>query len=395
MNTTKKYYLFYFIKSFLFHIPILVLYLNFVLNDPIKVGVLLSIKSISVFLLEIPTGYISDKFGRKISLYFSCLFNILFLIILIFFHRFYFLIIAEIFFSISEALASGADVALIYDNLKFQNKEGEFSKLQRDFSWISSIGLSLSFVIGSYVYNFDKKSVFLLSVLFTLFLLLVLLKIKEYPYKEDEKLISKEEKYNFIRVLKKDINKFKNEKKILRIIIIYSTIIISIFMSIYFYIFPLELNKVFNNKVIYGLIYCLGVILIGLGGKFQKIVKDTEKFIFYGVIALFPIFLISSLLNNSIIIILLVLIMRFFWGMYSTNLNIEINKRISNSDIRATIFSIKNAILNIMLSLFFSAIGLLNSLQINNSKIIGIFLSVLSILIIIISFIIKKQKEVY
>lgn len=61
----KLYYHYYFFKSLLFYIPVLILYLNFYIVAPEKVTFILSVKTFSVFLLEIPLGYLSDKLGRK------------------------------------------------------------------------------------------------------------------------------------------------------------------------------------------------------------------------------------------------------------------------------------------------------------------------------------------
>lgn len=385
----KLYYSFYFFKSLLFYIPILVLYLNYVLDNPAQVGILLSVKTISVFLLEVPMGYMADKFGRKINLYWSYIFYIIFLILLIYSKNFYVLIFAEILFSISETLSSGTYTALIYDNLKFENNENEFAKLQRNFSFINSIGLAISFILGSYLYSINKKSVFYLSILATFLILFTLYNIKEYPYKKD----MNNQKFNLKNILLNDLKKFQNEDNLLKIIIFYSAIITSIFMAIYFYIFPFELNDLFKNKIIYGAFYCIGVLLIGFGGKCQKYVKNTQNFIFYGIIFLLPLFLIVYLLKSPLIIVLFILAMRFFWGIYSTNVNIEINLKISSSDIRATIFSIKNAILNILLGIFFITIGFLNENGIQNYKIIGFMLILILILIIGIKFLVKTLSK--
>lgn len=286
-NMIKLYYYYYFFKSLLFYIPVLILYLNYYVVAPEKVTFILAVKTFSVFLLEIPLGYLSDKSGRKKNLYFSLIFNIIFLLILILKPSFYWLIVAEIFYSISESLSSGTDISLIYDNLKYENKEKFFSEIQRNLSWYNSLALAFSFFTGSYLYSISKKSVFILTLIGVIITGIILLKIKEYPYRKAE--VTKE-KCNFINLIISDIQKIKKEKDELKSILLYSTIIISIFMSIYFYLFPLELNTLFSNKIFYGIIYCIGVLIVGMGSKCQKYVANSENFVFYGVRYLIPFF---------------------------------------------------------------------------------------------------------
>lgn len=235
----------------------------------------------------------------------------IFLLILIFKPSFYWLIVAEIFYSISESLSSGTDISLIYDNLKYENKEKFFSEIQRNLSWYNSLALAFSFFAGSYLYSINKKSSFILTLIGTVITTIILLKIKEYPYKKSELT---EEKSSYINLIISDIQKIKKEKDELKFMLLYSTIIISIFMSIYFYLFPLELNTLFSNKIFYGIIYCMGVLIVGMGGKCQKYVDNSENFVFYGVKYFIPFFLLVYIYKRSFIIVGFIIIMRFFWG---------------------------------------------------------------------------------
>lgn len=382
----KNYYIYFFLKNLIFYIPILVIYLNFILKDSTLVGIVLSVKTFSVFFLEIPMGYVADKVGRKISLYLSSIANIFSLIFFIVSPTFVTLILAEFLFSLSETLMSGADIALIYDNLKYENREKEFDEFQRKSFFISSIALAIAFIIGSYIYSKNKKSVFLLSIIISIGLLYILRKIKEYPYRKEV------EKKGKLEILKEDFENLKKESRILKKIVFYSAIIVSIFMGIYFYIFPIELNKFTSDSLIYGMFYCIGVLFIGMGGKFQKYIKNNLTFIYLGPIILIPLIFWGFFFKNINFMITLILIIRIFWGIYSNAVNIEINRRIKNSEIRATIFSIKNAILNIILGLFFISMGLMNRYNFTSFNILGIY-GILLIGLIFLGVILMKKKE--
>lgn len=383
-NSIKIYYLFYGIKSLIFYIPILVIYLSSILKTPFQVGIVLSIKSISVFLLEVPLGYVADKFGRKKSIILSIIANITSLTFLIISPNFYTIIIAELFFSVSETLCSGADISLIYDNLKYENKEELYDEFQRNSSLIGSIMLSISFLLGSWIYSYNKELVFIFSIISSLMLLLILKAIIEQPYSENQNT------YKFSKI-KEDLKSLKKESFFLKNLIVYGAITTSSFMGIYFYIFPLELNKIINNKLIYGLIYCLGVLLIGFGSKGQKYIKNNYNFIFNGGIIVVPLIVFVYLFKNNISIIIFILFMRYLWGSYSTNLNIVINKNISVSSLRATIFSIKNAILNIFLSVFFLTMGYFKTISLS-SFIILKYYAIFIVIVFGFNYLFNRQK---
>lgn len=387
-NKKEYYFLFYILKSLLFYIPVFVIYLSDILESQFQVGVVLSIKTISVFLLEVPFGYIADKFGRKRSIVLSVVANIISLSFLIIFPNFYMVILAEVFFSISETLCSGSDTALIYDNFKYEKIEETFGEFQRNISLITSIVLAISFFLGSVIYSYNKKLVFILSIVSSFLLIVVLNKIKEHPYKEER--CSSSTKFN---IFNEDFKKIKSETFFLKSILIYGALITSTFMGIYFFVFPLELDKITSNKLVYGIIYSLGVLLIGIGGKFQKFIKKADEFIYLAGLITIPLMIFSYLLKNSYIVIISILAMRFIWGIYSTNLNIEINKSLSSSSLRATIFSIKNAILNIFLGVLFLVMGYISKTTENNF-ILFKYYSILISTIFLFNYIFMRRKKI-
>lgn len=83
--------------------------------------------------------------------------------------------------------------------------------------------------------------------------------------------------------------------------------------------------------------------------------------------------------------------MQYLWGSYSTNLNIVINKSISDSSLRATIFSIKNAILNIFLSGFFLIMGYFKTLNFNSFAILKYY-AIFIVIIFGFNYIFNRQK---
>lgn len=69
-----KLYLFKFVTSFLFFVPVIVLFFQENGLSMTEVMVLQSLYSVSIIILEIPTGYFADYYSRRRALIFSSVF---------------------------------------------------------------------------------------------------------------------------------------------------------------------------------------------------------------------------------------------------------------------------------------------------------------------------------
>jgi hypothetical protein len=146
----RKAYAASFLKNMQFFGPISVPYfLDWLRVDYTRMFILQAWFLFWVFTLEIPTGVIADKFGRKVSVALGCL---LFAADLLFFglsRNYYLLFLAEFLGAVGMTFISGADQALFYDSLieiKEQNRARfYFSRYEA----AGTLGLLISFPIGS------------------------------------------------------------------------------------------------------------------------------------------------------------------------------------------------------------------------------------------------------
>ncbi len=111
---------------------------------PKGIGIILLAGSLSGFLLEIPSGYVSDKMGHKKALVFSrilCLFStVLFLVA----NNIIVLILAAIFMSAGIAFQSGTGSAFMHETLKGLGREHEYTKIMGK---ASSLGFAIPIVL--------------------------------------------------------------------------------------------------------------------------------------------------------------------------------------------------------------------------------------------------------
>ncbi|MGV3524688.1 MAG: MFS transporter [Candidatus Sericytochromatia bacterium] len=80
-------------------------------------------------LLEVPTGVLADRWGRKPVLVLSAGFAFLEIFVLIFAHNFWGFALSALCAAVAGALASGTGNALFYDSLKGLGREEEFEKV--------------------------------------------------------------------------------------------------------------------------------------------------------------------------------------------------------------------------------------------------------------------------
>ncbi|MHA4979511.1 MFS transporter [Pseudomonas extremorientalis] len=116
-----------------------------------EIGILQSFLFFSSVALEIPSGLLADRYGRKCTLIFSflglCVSGIGFLL----FSSFIPFAIIFCLFGASIAMGSGSDRALLYDNLLAEHRADEYPKILSRARAIGAISLSLSMLLGGVI----------------------------------------------------------------------------------------------------------------------------------------------------------------------------------------------------------------------------------------------------
>lgn len=148
----------------------------------LQIGTLISIREIAILIFEIPTGFVADSLGRRVSMVFAFLSYILSFIIFFFFPEFLLYIAAMIFFALGDALRTGTHKAMILHYLKLNDLlhlKVEYYGYTR--SW-SQMGSAVAALIagGIVLYTGEYKYIFLGSIIpYILALILMLTYPKE------------------------------------------------------------------------------------------------------------------------------------------------------------------------------------------------------------------------
>jgi len=146
----RKAYVAVFLKNLQFFGPISVPYfLDWLRVDYTRMFILQAWFLFWVFALEIPTGVIADKFGRKVSVALGCL---LFAAAMLFFglsRSYNLLFLAEFLGAVGMTFISGADQALFYDSLIMIKEQDRARLYFSRYEAAGTLGLLVSFPIGS------------------------------------------------------------------------------------------------------------------------------------------------------------------------------------------------------------------------------------------------------
>ncbi|MFH1037440.1 MAG: MFS transporter [PVC group bacterium] len=107
-----------FLKNLRFFEPFIILYFRETGFSFLEIGTLYSIRETATLLLELPTGFIADFYGRRISMIVSMLAYIASFLIFYLFPYFFAFAAGMILFGVGEAFRTGPHKALILEHLR-------------------------------------------------------------------------------------------------------------------------------------------------------------------------------------------------------------------------------------------------------------------------------------
>lgn len=107
-----------------------------------------AIYSITIVILEIPSGYFADVLGRKTTLILGCMLGFLGFLCYSFSYGFLGFLFAEILLGVGQSLVSGSDSAMLYDSLLDMKKEKEYSKYEGKITAVGNFAEAVAAIAG-------------------------------------------------------------------------------------------------------------------------------------------------------------------------------------------------------------------------------------------------------
>lgn len=120
-----------------------------------------ALHALSMVLFEIPSGYFSDKLGRKNTMIFGCILGFLGFSVFTQSHLFWHFMIGNMFIGIGDSFISGTDSALLYDTLFDLDRKEDYLKYEgRTVSLGNYAEAVAALVGGTLVLHFGFRSAY-------------------------------------------------------------------------------------------------------------------------------------------------------------------------------------------------------------------------------------------
>jgi len=139
-------------------VPVVVLFWEDNGLDLFDVFLLQSLFAVAAVLLEVPTGMVADRFGKRASLLFGEAAIVAGFVLYGLGHSFGAFLLAEVVLALGAALISGADTSLLYDSLKELGREDEYTRISGRNSAIQQVGFAAATLLGGFLGTWSLRA---------------------------------------------------------------------------------------------------------------------------------------------------------------------------------------------------------------------------------------------
>ncbi len=365
-----KFGLYGFLKNLKFFEPFFIVFLRQSGLEFLEIGLLYSIREIIIYIFEVPSGVIADRYGKKTELVICFLFYISSFILFFIGKDFYTYIPAIILYGLGEAFRSGTHKAMIMSYLDKNNiiesKSQVYGKT-RSYSLVGSTVSSLA-AIGLYFYFSSIAWLFIIAIIpYILDMFLII----SYPkYLNEKQDIS----FSFKGFIKENINSIKYVFKNIRILklLIGSSSYNAGFKSVKGYIQPLietialsvilfTVLSVQDNTVIYiGVIYAFIYLISSFASlNAHRFANHFSKEKVIGIMWILSglSFLILSIYTANLFVLVFVFLSIYVFLNIRKPLIIEKIGDATEDNKRASVLSVESQFTSILIAIFAPVLG--------------------------------------
>lgn len=363
LKNIPKLYIIKIAKWFMLSMPIIVLFFQENKLSMQDIFTLKAIYSISVIVLEIPSGYFADLMGRKFTLIIGSILGCAGFIIYSISGDFNGFLIAEIILGIGQSFISGSDSALMYDTLKATGKQDQFMKQEGRLISTGNFAEAAAGLLGGLLASISLRTPFICQIFiaataipasFMLIEPITSIKKQKASLKhivyivQDSLIINKELRWNIV---------FSS-------IIGCSSLTLAWFIQPYFKQFDLQVTLI--GALWTALNTTVGIVAL-FAYKIENLLGKTKTSIIIVIGISINIFLIGIIESSWAIIFLFI-----FYGIrgIATPILKEYINRITNSEVRATVLSLRNFIIRICFTIIGPFLGWYNDMFSMNSALI-------------------------
>lgn len=349
-----KLYLIKAVRCFILTVPIIVLFFKSNGLSMKQIFLLQSLFSVAVIFLEVPTGFYSDKFGRKKSILIGAILASAGFAVYSLSHGFFGFLTAELILGVGMSFISGSDTALMYDTLLQEGRENENKKVSGLSLSIGLFSEGIASVIGGLLATISLRFPLYCDAVVPLLVIPIAFSLVEPKRK---KLEAHENSLKMMyRLMKYSLNDHVGIKWLIICSAVAGASTLTMFWLIQAYLLATKVPVSLFGVIMTTLLFTASFF----SWKAHSVEKFLGKKISLAILVVFP--AVGYLLLSSIwyvwscVFILLFYVVR---GLNNTITEDYINGLVS-SEVRATILSVKNLVGRIMFSLAGPFVGWVN-----------------------------------
>lgn len=316
-----------------------------------RVMILQAVFTFSTFLLEVPTGAVADRFGRKISLILASVATAIATLVYSSYPNFWIFVLGEFLWAIGFALMSGADQALLYDSLRELGRESESKKILGRWESLGIIAIMIAAPIGSLIAKYlGLRYAMLLMSIPMMLSGIVALTFKEPTIGRPERSVK------YLQTIREGFIHLKDHK-ILRYLT-FDYISISALSFFVVWVYQVVLEKLDVSIEWFGFVCSIltfsQIIVLNNFTRLENFLRGKRRYIFLTALLIGISFIIMAISRNIIISVIAMALISAFGISRKTLFQNYMNKYIDSHN-RATVlsvvsmlYSLSSAILNVI-----------------------------------------------
>lgn len=344
-----RLYLIKMAKWFSLVMPVIVLFYESNDLGMTEIFILKSIYSIAMLLFEIPSGYFGDVWGRKNTLITGSILTCIGFSIYSFSPIFLGFVIAEIFLGIGQSFISGADSAMLFDSLKGDQREGEYMKQEGRFTSVGNFSEAIAGVIGGLLAAISIKLPFVCQAMVAGLAIPAAITLKEPIYSLQRRKAGFRDIWNVVK------STMRNAQ--LRAVILISAIIGTATLTFAWFVQPMFI-EVELPVAFFGIAWTILNVTVGTVSAFAyRIEKNVgqQRSIFSIIILVSLGFVLCAITKSYAVFVILFLF--YIVRGFATPVLKEYIQRLINSDVRATVLSLRNMFIRINFAIIGPVLG--------------------------------------
>lgn len=316
-----------------------------------EIMVLKSVYSIVIVAMELPSGYLADVAGRKLTLTAGAFLGAAGFGLYALSHGYLGFLIAEIALGAGQSFISGADSAMLYDTLASGRKEREYTKYEGLNASIGNFSEAFAGIAGGALAIISLRFPFYFQVIIAATAIPAALTLRE-PGKRRRK-VSGPRIGDIIRVLDKVLLRDKN----LRYNLLFSSVIGATTLLMAWFAQPL-FEKAGLKLLFYGLVWTGLNVTAGIASvsahSVEKRLGESRTLLLVALVI--PVLMVITGLSPWLLILPLLFIFYFIRGIATPVLKDYVNQNTS-PEVRATVMSLRDLIIRVLFALLAPAGG--------------------------------------